>query len=182
MVRQLVAFSRRQVQAPPPVDLNEAVGRAEPMLTRLVGPHVDFEIRLGKADGVAASADDLEQLLTTLVVSGRDLLPVGGSLVLETTRLDFEQAGSGDGPIGPGVLLSVSASGYGVQPVQQAIAVEVVARRCGGHVRMTGEPGRRAALQVYFTRCGPAQPARPASSGASSADSVSAEPGGAILD
>ena len=182
LVRQLVAFSRRQVQAPPPVDLNEAVGRAEPMLTRLVGPHVDFEIRLGKADGVAASADNLEQLLTTLVVSGRDLLPVGGSLVLETTRLDFEQAGSGDGPIGPGVLLSVSASGYGVQPVQQAIAVEVVARRCGGHVRMTGEPGRRAALQVYFTRCGPAQPARASVKKSLERNSVSAEPWSAIPD
>ena len=182
LVRQLVAFSRRQVQAPPPVDLNEAVGRAEPMLTRLVGPHVDFEIRLGKADGVAASADDLEQLLTTLVVSGRDLLPVGGSLVLETTRLDFEQSGSGDGPIGPGVLLSVSASGYGVQPVQQAIAVEVVARRCGGQVRMTGEPGRRAALQVYFTRCGPAQPARASVKKSLERSGVSAEHWSAIPD
>lgn len=182
LVRQLVAFSRRQGQAPPPVDLNEAVGRAEPMLTRLVGPHVDFEIRLGKADGVAASEDDLEQLLTTLVVSGRDLLPVGGSLVLETTRLDFEQSGPGDGPVGPGVLLSVSATGYGVQPVQQAVAVEVVARRCGGDVRMTGEPGRRAALQVYFTRCGPAQPSRAGVKKSLERSRVSAEHWSAIPD
>ena len=181
LVRQLVAFSRRQVQAPPPVDLNEAVGRAGPMLTRLVGPHVDFEIRLGKADGVAASEDDLEQLLTTLVVSGRDLLPVGGSLVLETTRLDFEQSGSGD-PVGPGVLLSVSASGYGVQPVQQAVAVEVVARRCGGEVRMSGDPGRRAALQVYFTRCGPAQPARTSVKKGLDRSAISAEHWSSIPD
>jgi PAS domain S-box-containing protein len=182
LVRQLVAFSRRQVQASPPVDLNEAVGRAGQMLTRLVGPHIDFEIRLGKADGVAASEDDLEQLLTTLVVSGRDLLPVGGSLVLETARLDFEQSGSSDGPVGPGVLLSVSASGYGVQPVQQAIAVEVVARRCGGEVRMNGEPGRRAALQVYFTRCGPAQPTRASVKKSLDRSGVSAEHWSAIPD
>ena len=160
LVRQLIAFSRRQVQAPPPVDLNAAVGRAAPMLTRLVGPHIEFDIRLGKADGVAANEDDLEQLLTTLVVSGRDLLPVGGTLILETTRLDFEEPGSSDGPIGPRVLLSVSASGYGVKPVQQAVAVDGVAQRCGGEVQMTDEPGRRATLQVYFTRCAPAQAPR----------------------
>jgi len=154
LVRQLQAFSRRQVQVPAPVDLNDAVRRAEPVLTRLVGAHVEFEIRLGKADGVAASEDDLDQLLTTLVVTGRDLLPVGGALVVETTRLDFEQDGDGTGsPIGPGVVLSVTATGYGVQPVQQASAVEVVARRCGGDVRFSEELGRRAAMQVYFPRC-----------------------------
>jgi PAS domain S-box-containing protein len=166
LVRQLLAFSRRQVQTPAPVDLNEAVRRAEPVLTRLVGAHVEFEIRLGKADGVAASEDDLEQLLTTLVVSGRDLLPVGGSLVVETARLDFEQAGHESGsPIGPGVALSVTASGYGVQPVQQASAVEVIARRCGGEVRLSGETGRRAALQVYFPRCGRVDTSRPGPNG-----------------
>ena len=88
----------------------------------------------------------------------------------------------GDGPVGPGVLLSVSASGYGVQPVQQAIAVEVVARRCGGDVRMTGEPGRRAALQVYFTRCGPAQPARAIVKKSPDRSGVSAEHWSAIPD
>ena len=85
-------------------------------------------------------------------------------------------------PVGPGVLLSVSASGYGVQPVQQAIAVEVVARRCGGDVRMTGEPGRRAALQVYFTRCGPAQPARASVKKSPDRSGVSAEHWSAIPD
>ncbi|HUL74587.1 MAG TPA: PAS domain S-box protein [Vicinamibacterales bacterium] len=163
LIRQLLAFSRRQVQTPAPVDLNEAVRRAEPVLTRLVGAHVEFDIRLGKAEGVAASEDDLEQLLTTLVVSGRDLLPVGGSLTVETSRIDFAQPGhESANPIGPGVVLSVTASGYGVQPVQQASAVEVIARRCGGEVRLSGDSGRRAILQVFFSRCARVEPVRPA--------------------
>ncbi len=153
LMRQLLAFSRRQVQAPAPVDLNDAVNRAEPVLARLSGAHVDFDIRLGKADGVAAGEDDLEQLLTTLVVSGRDLLPVGGSLVLETKRLDFDPgARDAHTRMGLGVVLSVTASGYGVQPVQQALGVELIARRCGGDFRVSGEPGRRAILEVYFSR------------------------------
>ncbi len=153
LVRQLLAFSRRQVQSPAPVDLNEAIGRATPMLNRLMGAHIEFEIQLGRAGGVAASLDDLDQLLTTLVVSGRDLLPVGGSLVLETKRSDFDHAAEDeDNRPGPGVVLSITASGYGVQPVQQAVAVDVVARRCGGEVRMSGESGRRAVLEVHFSR------------------------------
>jgi len=73
-------------------------------------------------------------------------------------------------------------SGYGVQPVQQAIAVEVVARRCGGEVRMNGEPGRRAALQVYFTRCGPAQPTRASVKKSLDRSGVSAEHWSSIPD
>ena len=154
LVRQLLAFSRRQVQSPSPIDLNEAIGRAEPMLNRLIGAHVHFEIDLGRAEGVAANLDDLDQLLTTLVVSGRDLLPVGGSLVLATKRSDFDDpADDADNRPGPGVVLSITAAGYGVQAVQQAQAVEVVARRCGGELRLSGEPGRRAVLEVHFSRC-----------------------------
>jgi PAS domain S-box-containing protein len=154
LVRQLLAFSRRQVQSPSPIDLNEAIGRAEPMLNRLIGAHVHFEIDLGRAEGVAANLDDLDQLLTTLVVSGRDLLPVGGSLVLATKRSDFDHTvEDADNRPGPGVVLSITAAGYGVQAVQQAQAVEVVARRCGGELRMSGEPGRRAVLEVLFSRC-----------------------------
>jgi len=162
LVRQLLAFSRRQVQSPAPIDLNEAIGRAEPMLNRLIGAHVTFEIDLGRAEGVAANLDDLDQLLTTLVVTGRDLLPVGGSLVLATKRSDFEHAiEDADNRPGPGVVLSITASGYGVQPVQQAQAVEVVARRCGGELRTSGDPGRRAVIEVHFSRCALA-PARAA--------------------
>lgn len=162
LVRQLAAFGRRQVQAPAPVDLNAAVGRAESVLMRLVGGHVEFDIKLGKADGVAANEDDLEQLLTTLVVSGRDLLPVGGTLVLETRRLDFDPSRDADNRSGLGVVLSVTACGYGVQPLQHAPAVEIVAGRCGGEVRVSGEPGRRASLEVYFPRLAPARPGRTA--------------------
>jgi PAS domain S-box-containing protein len=154
LVRQLLAFSRRQVQSPAPIDLNEAIGRAEPMLNRLIGAHVHFEIDLGRAEGVAANLDDLDQLLTTLVVSGRDLLPVGGSLVLTTKRSDFDHSvEDADNRPGPGVVLSITAAGYGVQAAQQAQAVEVLARRCGGELRMSGEPGRRAVLEVHFSRC-----------------------------
>ena len=73
--------------------------------------------------------------------------------MLETKRLDFDPgARDADTRMGLGVVLSVTASGYGVQPVQQALAVELIARRCGGDLRVSGEPGRRAILEVYFLR------------------------------
>lgn len=163
LVMQLLAFSRKQGQPAESLDLNDAVRRAESMLRRLIGSHIDFKLRLGKADVITAWQDDLDQLLTTLVVSARDLLPVGGSMVLETSRVELAE---GDverepgGPTGPHLRLALTASGYGVRPAERSSALDLVAKLCGGYVRATGEPGRSAALQIFLPHCtgGPRPP------------------------
>jgi signal transduction histidine kinase len=156
MLRQLLAFSRKQGRTPEPVDLNDAVTRAEPTLSRLVGPHIDFRIHLGPADIIATADDDLEQLLTTLVVSARDLLPIGGVIRIETGGPDAayrDGSSTDDGAPTAHQTLAVVAAGYGLQPAQATAAIALVARRCGGELTISGEPGRRAVLQVRFPRC-----------------------------
>jgi hypothetical protein len=150
LVRQLATFSRRQVRDVESVDLADAVTRTEPVLVRLAGDYVGFTMRLEPAPPVLVNPDDLDQLLTSLVTFGRDLLPAGGSLLVEVqppsaTRGEGERAAT---------VLSVTASGYGVQLPSAAPSLELGAQRCGARLRIVGEPGWTARLEAHFTRCG----------------------------
>jgi len=156
LVRQLLRFSHKQSRPPAPIDVNAVVERVQPLLTRLIGSHVDFDVDLGPTDAVLASDDDLEQLVTTLVVNVRDLLPVGGSLRLETAtgRIDWTTDGGMDVKSGPAITIAVTAAGYGVQSPQPAASLELLAQRCGGTLDVLRHEGR-VGLQVhipYFSR------------------------------
>jgi PAS domain S-box-containing protein len=155
LVRQLAAFSLKHVRPAEPLDLAEAVRRSERLLRPLLGPHVGLKLRLNRTDAVSVSQDDLDQLLSALTVAGRDLLPIGGTLAIETARVELDDA-EADPAAGlkPGahLQLAVVASGYGVQPAHRTASLDAVASRCGGHLRVAGEKGRSAALRVFFPR------------------------------
>jgi PAS domain S-box-containing protein len=152
LIRQLSSFSRRQLRTPEPIRLNDVVEREEPTFRRLVGGHIDFQIHLGRAATLAIDEDDLDQLLTSLVVSGRDLLPVGGSLILETRRTDANRD-ENEGRRGLTTVLAIRASGYGVLTAEQLPPVELLARRCGGELHVENSPGHETEIRVSFSRC-----------------------------
>jgi PAS domain S-box-containing protein len=155
LVRQLAAFSIKHVRPAEPLDLAEAVRRSERLLRPLLGPHVGLKLRLNRTDAVSVSQDDLDQLLSALIVAGRDLLPIGGTLTIETARVEVDEteadASAGLKP-GAHLQLAVVASGYGVQPAHRTSSLDAVASRCGGHLRVASEAGRSASLRVYFPR------------------------------
>jgi hypothetical protein len=99
---------------------------------------------------VLVDAEDLDQLLTSLVTFARDLLPAGGALAVDVQPPGASERGGSPGA----TLLSVTATGYGVQLPPDAPAVELVARRCGAVLDVSGEPGWMARLDVRFPRCG----------------------------
>lgn len=155
LVRQLAVFSVKHVRPAEPLDLADAVRHAERLLRPLLGPHVGLKLRLNRTDAVSVSQDDLDQLLSALVVAGRDLLPIGGTLTIETARVEVSESDADPAAgLKPGshLQLAVVASGYGVQPAQRTPSLDAVASRCGGHVRVAGEAGRLASLRVYFSR------------------------------
>jgi PAS domain S-box-containing protein len=151
LVRQLAAFGRRQGGTVATVNLNDTIRQAEPMLAQLVGEYIGFDIRLGPPATLAANTPDLDQLLTSLVTFGRDALPAGGSLLLETSAVAQEEALAPD--LGSATRVSLTASGYGVQHPVDAPALALVARRAGAELRITGEPGWQLQLHAVFPRC-----------------------------
>jgi signal transduction histidine kinase/ActR/RegA family two-component response regulator len=103
LTQQLLAFSRRQMVQPKPVDLNEVVVATARMLERLIGDNVKLTLDLHDGPVVTEiDAGQLDQILVNLAVNGRDAMPSGGDLVL-STRVD-----------GDSVQLGVRDTGLGM--------------------------------------------------------------------
>ena len=100
-VRQLLAFSRKQVLEPQVVDLNAVVADTERMLRPLLGEDVEVVTRLDPPRARRASTRAVEQVLMNLAVNARDAMPAGGTLTLETGR---RRAWPASGEAAPGAL------------------------------------------------------------------------------
>jgi DNA-binding NarL/FixJ family response regulator len=152
LVRQLVAFNRRQTSPPDRIDLSEAVSKLESTLPRLIGSHIDIETRLRPSGPVLQNGDDLDGLVIGLAMAGRDLLPLGGLLRIETDQLPRDVAdleAPADDRSGPSAVIAITAEGYGVTPAQMPPSVELLARRCGGSVRV-GKDTSEATISVHL--------------------------------
>ncbi len=117
LTRQLLAFGRRSATQPRLVDVNAAIGELEPMLRRLVGEDVSFELALAPALGnIRIDPTHFEQIIVNLVVNARDALPSGGFIRIEssmTKRQDLLQGGTGTGRF---VQIRFTDTGVGIPP------------------------------------------------------------------
>jgi two-component system cell cycle sensor histidine kinase/response regulator CckA len=120
LIRQLLAFSRKQVLAPRVLDLNTVVAGTDKMLRRLIAS--DVELVTVMAPGVPyvrADAGQLEQVLINLAVNARDAMPSGGRLVIETGTASLAaplHTPAGNVPPGEYASLCVSDTGPGIAP------------------------------------------------------------------
>jgi len=117
LIRQLLAFSRKQVVQPTVLDLNQVVRESLPMIERLVGE--DFSISLDLVDEpgmVLADFGQLEQILMNLAVNARDAMPLGGKIGIETRNVEFDSEYSKKYAAAPGphVMLGFSDNGPGI--------------------------------------------------------------------
>ncbi len=118
LTRQLLAFSRRQIMETKVLDLNAIVRGIDTMLKRLIGENIRIHHTLD--DGVIpikADAGKLEQVLVNLCVNGRDAMPEGGDLTIETRQCTLSEPRTNKGgtlPAGDYALLRVNDSGIGM--------------------------------------------------------------------
>ncbi len=119
LTRQLLAFSRKQVIKPLPVNLNDILDKMERLLSRIIGEDVDIAIK--KGDNLAmieADPSQIEQLIVNLVVNSRDAMPRGGRLEIMTCNSTVEEGlydGSHIPPPGKYVMLRITDTGSGIQ-------------------------------------------------------------------
>ena len=85
LTKQLLAFGRRQVLKPRPLDLNAVLADTGLLLRRLLGVHVELELRPAAELGIVrADPGQIEQVIVNLAVNARDAMPDGGRLTIET--------------------------------------------------------------------------------------------------
>ncbi|MGL4813542.1 MAG: PAS domain-containing protein, partial [Beijerinckiaceae bacterium] len=83
LVRQLLAFSRRQTLRPRVIALGDALADLQIMLKRLLGERVELDIRHGRdLWPVKADVNQFEQVVVNLAVNARDAMPNGGKLAI----------------------------------------------------------------------------------------------------
>lgn len=118
LVRQLLAFSRKQTAQPQIVDCNAILANSRKMLKRLVGE--DIEVRFNPTPDlwkVMIDPTQLDQIIVNLTVNSRDAIPGVGvlSIVTDNFFLDEEYCQThAYASSGEYVLLQVSDTGCGM--------------------------------------------------------------------
>ena len=117
LVRQLLAFSRKQTMRPQVLDLGEAVSDLTVLLRRLIGENVMLDV-VHRRDlwPVKADIGQFEQVIINLAVNARDAMPGGGKLTLKTANVTAEESAGYQYkglPLGEYVLVEVEDTGSG---------------------------------------------------------------------
>jgi two-component system cell cycle sensor histidine kinase/response regulator CckA len=170
LTRQLLAFSRRQVLEPKPLDLNAALQAMTGMIRRLIGEDIELRIVTEPSTGaVMVDAGQIEQVVMNLVVNARDAMQGGGVLTLETSRVELV---AGELGLVPGWYhrMSITDTGTGIDEQTRAhvfdpffttkehgkgtglglSTVMGIVEQSGGHVAVESELGRGTTFHVYL--------------------------------
>ena len=176
ITRQLLAFSRRQILQPQPVDLNDVVKKLEPILRRALMENQRLELRLGpNVTAVRADPIQLDQVLLNLTINARDAMPQGGVLTIQTrgAQLSAEYAAAHPGTAirpGPFSVLLVSDTGTGMDRETMKHVFEPffttkgvgkgsglglamvygIVKQSGGYIWPYSEPGLGTTFKIYL--------------------------------
>ena len=175
LTHRLLAFSRRQTLDPKSTNVNRLIADMAELIRRTVGPSVQIEvIGAGGLWSTLVDPNQLENSLLNLCINGRDAMPNGGRITIETANawLDERAARDRDLPPGQYVSLSVTDTGTGMSPEVVARAFDPFfttkplgegtglglsmvygfARQSGGQVRIYTEIGQGTTMCLYLPR------------------------------
>ena len=174
LTRQLLAFSRRQVLHPEVISLNAVVADMEALLRRLIGEHIELIVRPAPdLLMVRADAGQIGQVLLNLCLNGRDAMPRGGCLVIETAnvvRIEGDPAHPKELKAGPYVVITVKDNGSGMDAQTLSHLFEPffttkergrgtglglsssygTIRQSGGNIAVESEVARGSTFRVYL--------------------------------
>jgi PAS domain S-box-containing protein len=174
LVKQLLAFSRKQALEPRVVALNDVIADMRKMLQRLIGEDIELTFR-PSTDlwNVKVDSAQFQQVLVNLAVNARDAMPNGGNIRLETRNVELTQEFAEQYEyVKPGkyILASFSDSGVGMNDdVRSRIflpffttkapgkgtglglsMVYGVVKQSGGYILVFSEPGKGTTFNIYL--------------------------------
>jgi len=118
LVRQLLAFSRRQTLQPKIFSINEALEDLSHLLRRLIGENIELAISHGEAvDLIRTDPGQFDQVIINLAVNARDAMRGGGVISVATEKVTVEtavQRGHEVMPAGEYILIKIADTGSGI--------------------------------------------------------------------
>ncbi|QIJ75212.1 response regulator [Methylobacterium sp. NI91] len=182
LVRQLLAFSRRQTLRPEVMDVGEALSDLTLLLKRLLGERVQLDFRHGREIWpIKADVNQFEQVIVNLAVNARDAMPGGGSLTIRTANCPVDGERPVGIPAGDHVMIEVTDTGEGIPPeVRQKIfepffttkeigkgtglglsTVFGIVNQSGGAIDVQSQVGEGTTFRIYLPRHEPGIEALP---------------------
>jgi len=174
LTKQLLAFGRRQVLQPRPIELRAVIRAVESMLSRLIGDNIELVLDLDENGGcVLADPGQIEQVIINLTVNARDAMPDGGRITIGTKTVK-QHAKSSDWVAGvaSGVCerLIVSDTGIGMDKATRnrifepffttkplghgtglgLSTVHGIVKQSGGELHVASTPGKGTSFTIYF--------------------------------
>jgi two-component system cell cycle sensor histidine kinase/response regulator CckA len=190
LVRQLLAFSRKQTLKPEVFDLRDTLGELTHLLGRLVGEKIALDLDHDpELSAVRADRRQMEQVLMNLVVNARDAMPAGGTIRIETENRTLREELRRDRasvPPGDYVVIRVRDQGVGIPADKREKIFEPffttkragegtglglstaygIVKQTGGFIFVDSTPGEGTVFSVYLPACDhlpeSAAPLRPA--------------------
>src|SRR5208282_3361243 len=176
LVRQLLAFSRRQTLRPQTLQLNDVLSELQMLLRRLVGETIQLDVAYGRdLWQVKADLNQFEQVIVNLVVNARDAMNDGGKITLRTRNFPSAECGElKDMAIVPAdyVPVEVQDTGHGIPAEVRAKIFEPffttkdvgkgtglglsmvygIVKQTGGYVFCDSEAGAGATFSILLPR------------------------------
>ena len=178
LVRQLLAFSRKQPLQPKLIDITENFAELSHMLKRILGEQITLKFRHGSDLGfIRVDPVQFSQVIINLAVNAKDAMEGNGTLTISThTDVLAEPYQFGDDTIKPGefVIIDVSDTGCGIPPenmnrifdpffsTKQNVVgsgtglglamVYGIVRQTEGFIKVDSEVGRGTTFSIHLPR------------------------------
>ena len=176
LVRQLLAFSRKQTLQPVILDVTEALSELSNLLRRLIGETIELDIEHGRELGtVRVDPGQFDQVIINLAVNARDAMLGGGTLTIRTSDITVDEAmerGAELVPAGAYALIEVIDTGAGIskenigrifEPFFSTKEVGAgtglglstvygIIHQTGGFIFVDSAPGRGTHFSIYLPR------------------------------
>jgi two-component system cell cycle sensor histidine kinase/response regulator CckA len=176
LVRQLLAFSRRQTLRPQVLDLGDALSDLTMLLRRLIGEKVKLDLVHGRdLWPVKVDVSQFEQVVVNLAVNARDAMPDGGKLIIRTANVPTEetvQLANKGMPAADYVKIEIADTGTGIpheiidkifepffstKEVGKGTGLGLstvygIVKQTGGFIYVDSVPGGGTTFRIYLPR------------------------------
>jgi len=173
LVRQLLAFSRKQILRKKVIDINHLISNFEKMLRRVIKENIILTTKYCQnLSQIKADPAQIEQAILNLVINARDAMEFGGHLSIETQNTMLDEVLGRKYNVAPGkyVCISITDTGIGMseeiqkkifepffttKPIYEGAGLGLsmvfgVISQSGGTVQVKSVPNEGATFNLYL--------------------------------